>query len=101
MVVRQGMRLAAGGVGLAIAGAFGLSRVAGLLYGIARADALHVLGQLNGAAVEHRGEQFATTPAVMPAPRRSVLSRVSRWVAVTSLLVGAAACTSSTSTVTS
>ena len=36
----------------------------------------------------------------MPAPRRSVLSRVSRWVAVTSLLVGAA-CTSSSSTVTS
>jgi putative ABC transport system permease protein len=52
MVVRQGMLLAAGGVGLAIAGAFGLSRVAaGLLHGIAGADALHVLGQLNGAAV--------------------------------------------------
>jgi len=102
MVVRQGMLLAAGGVGLAIAGAFGLSRVAaGLLHGIAGADALHVLGQLNAAAVEHRGVQFAITPAAMLAPRRSVLSRVSRWVAVTSLLVGAAACTSSTSTVTS
>src|SRR5829696_2858243 len=37
----------------------------------------------------------------MPAPRLSVLSRVWRWAAVTSLLVGAAACTSSTSTVTS
>ena len=36
MVVRQGMLLAAGGVGLAIPGAFGLSRVAaGLLHGIA------------------------------------------------------------------
>lgn len=60
MVVRQGMLLAAGGVGLAIAGAFGLSRVAaGLLHGIAGAEALYVLGQLNGAAVEHRGALYA------------------------------------------
>ena len=39
MVVRQGLWLAAGGVALGIAGAFGLSRVAArLLYGIAGAD---------------------------------------------------------------
>jgi hypothetical protein len=69
MVVRQGMLLAAGGVGLAIAGAFGLSRVAaGLLHGIAGADALYVLGQLHGAAVEHRGAPFAITPGCNASP---------------------------------